>query len=140
MKKPLELKYNPKIFTAVCFFILLISAFILFLGRTKPFFRIEFILNFLPDFYQHISNFSISYLLYSGIGYLWLLRGIDFRYIAGFGAALLVINFIWERWIPILNTPDIIDAYYGFAGIFLSFLFLFLTGQFGLELNKTETK
>ena len=115
MEKSLKLKYNPKIFTVLCFFILLILAVILFLGRTKPFFQIEFVLNFLPDFPQHISNFSISYLLYSGIGYVWLLRGIDFRYIAGLGAVILIINFVREKWISILNTPDMIDAYYDFA-------------------------
>lgn len=140
MKNSLNLKYNPKFFGSLCFFILLILAVILFWGRRKPSFRIDFILNFLPDFYQNISNFSIAYLIYSGIGFIWLLKGVDFKYIAGLGAALLLINFIWEKWISILNTPDIIDAYYGFAGIFLSFLFLFFTKQFGLELNKTEVK
>src|SRR5690554_4457879 len=111
-----NLKYVPKHTTSLLFFLLLGFVLILFSGRKSNFFKSDYILEILPGFYQHISNFSISYLLYAGIGYFWLLMGLKFQYIIFLGIAILAANFIYELFIPILNTTDIVDAYFGFAG------------------------
>jgi len=36
---------------------------------------------------------------------------------------------------PVLNTKDIIDAYYGAGGALLGFTFLLLVKKYGLKLN-----
>lgn len=130
-----SLKYVPKHLTSLSSFLLLGVVFILFWGRKTEAFRFDFLLQQMPDFYQHISNFSLSYLLYSGIGYFWLMMGVKFRYIIVFGIAMLLANLVYELYIPILNTPDIVDAYFGFVGTFLGFLFLFFVHRFGLKPN-----
>lgn len=126
------IKYVPKPVISIAYLLLVVFAVILFFGRKKTFFRIDQLTSMFPDFYQHISNFSISYLLLSGVGYMWLLVGIPFKYIAALAILLLVANFVYEQWIPILNTPDIIDAVYGCCGTMLAFLFLLLTKRYGL--------
>ncbi len=135
MKSSFRLKYVPKIPTALSFIILLIVVFALFQGRKKEFFRLQHIDDLLPGFYTHISNFAISYLLYTGIGYFWLMAGVPFKHIIALGFALLAGNFIYELFIDILNTPDIIDAYYGVVGTLLAFLFLLISYKYGFKIN-----
>ena len=130
-----NLKYIPKIWTAVLFFVLLVLAFLLFQARKYEMFRFGFINDIFVDFHKHISNFSISYMLYSGIGYLWLLLGMKLRHIATVGLLIVGANIVYDFWIPILNTIDRTDAYYGIAGTFTAFLFLFGTKKFGLKHN-----
>ncbi len=130
-----NLKYTPKIFAAVSFIILLVIFAIVFWGRTNGMLRPNFILQLLPDFYQHVSNMSISYVLYAAVGYMWLLLGVHFRYIIMAGIAFLSANIIYELWSPVLNTRDVIDAYYGIAGTFIAFVFLLLTKHLGLTEN-----
>ena len=128
-----NIKYAPTLIFAIAYFILLVTVFILFMGRTNTFLRFNSLSDYFPDFYQHISNFSISYLLYSGFGLMWLLLGIPFKLITIAGVITACINFIYELWIGILNTPDVIDAYYGFWGTLLAFLFLLATKIVGLQ-------
>jgi len=128
-----NIKYAPTLIFAIAYFILLVTVFILFMGRTNTFLRFNSLSDYFPDFYQHISNFSISYLLYSGFGLMWLLLGIPFKLITIAGVIIACINFIYELWIGILNTPDVIDAYYGFWGTLLAFLFLLATKIVGLQ-------
>lgn len=129
------LRYIPRIPTALCFIVFLLLAIILFLGRKNEFLRPDIALQLSDDFYQHVSNLSLSYLIYSGIGYTWLLLGLHFRYIVALGALLVLTNFVYELWIPLLNVPDITDAYYGLTGTLLGFVFLIISKQFGLKSN-----
>jgi len=130
-----NIKYAPKLIFAIVYFLLLVIVFVFFMGRTKLFFRIDFLSSYFPNFYQHVSNFCISYLLYAGVGLMWLLLGVPFKFIVILGTIILSINIIYELWIGILNTPDVIDAYYGFWGTLLAFLFLFITKKYGLQEN-----
>ncbi len=133
-----NIKYSPTLPYTLCNLILLIGVMIMFFGRTKIFLRIDFLLYLHPTFYKHISNFSISYLFFAGVGFMWLLSGVDFKYIIALGILVLLMNFVYEFWIPVLNTPDIFDAYYGFAGTISALLFLFITKRYGLRLNPTS--
>lgn len=130
-----NMKYVPKFIIALSFFILLICILILFLGRTKAFLRIDTLQQVFPNFYQHISNFSISYLLLSGIGFMWLLLGMSFKYVTWLAISILISNFVYELWVSFLNTPDTVDAYYGLSGTILAFSFLFITKKYGLKKN-----
>src|SRR5690554_4980295 len=125
-----SMKYVPKHLTSLSFFLLFGAVSILFSGRKSESLKFNFLLDFMPNFYQHISNFSLSFLFYAGIGYLWLMMDVKFRYINAFGIVLLLANLVYELYIPVLNTPDIIDAYFGFAGTFLGFMFLFFVKRF----------
>ena len=80
----------------------------------------------------HISNFSISYLLCLAIGFIWLLFGISLNKVLTFGLIVIAVNFLYELYLPLLNTPDIIDAYYGTVGSLLAGIVLILIKQKGL--------
>lgn len=129
------LKQIPKITTAVSFLLLMAAVFALFQGRKHDLFKIKNIDALLPDFYTHISNFCLSYLLYAGIGYFWLMAGIRFKHIIALGGATIAANIIYESFIDILNTPDITDAYYGLAGTAFAFLFLLVSKKYGFVPN-----
>lgn len=79
-------------------------------------------------------------MLFAGAGYFWLMMGVKIRYIIFLGAAIVACNFIYELWINILNTPDIVDAYFGVAGVVLAYVFLFVTHSFGLKPNPLPEK
>lgn len=128
-------KFLPKVSAALSHLILLLAVVILFFGRTKPFLRIDVLLKVFPDFYQHVSNFSISFLILAGVGFMWVMLALSFKYITLLTLLILLSNFIYELWIPVLNTPDIIDAYYGMAGSLLAFIWLLLIKSFGLKAN-----
>ncbi|WP_271392713.1 hypothetical protein [Aequorivita sinensis] len=132
------MKQLPKITTAISFLIFLAVVFALFQGRKSEWIRLQNIDNFLPEFYSHISNFCLSYILYSGIGYFWIMAGVKFKYILGLGIVILASNFIFELFINVLNTPDIIDAYYGVTGTLFALLFLFISYKFGFKAIEPE--
>ena len=132
------MKQLPKVTTAISFLIFLAVVFALFQGRKSEWIRLQNIDNFLPEFYSHISNFCLSYILYSGIGYFWIMAGVKFRYIVGLGIVILASNFIFELFINVLNTPDIIDAYYGVTGTLFALLFLFISYKFGFKAIEPE--
>lgn len=133
-----KLEYLPKIATALVFVVLLGLAVFVFLGRKVVWARPDFVLALAPNFYQHVSNFSISYILVSSIGYIWLLMGVPMRYITGLVIFAAAVNFAYELWIPVLNTPDVTDAYYGLAGVAVAFSFLWFSKQFGLKENRLQ--
>jgi hypothetical protein len=128
----IDYKYVPKLWAAITYLLLVLGALFLFMGRTVKAIKIDGLRSTFHDFYFHVSNFSISILVYLTMGYVWLLMGLRIRAVVLAGIVIIVINFIYELFIPILNTPDIIDAYYGLAGVVLSFLFLFFTYRYGL--------
>lgn len=63
------------------------------------------------------------------------MQGVKFKYIIVLGIAFIASNLIYELFIDLLNTPDIIDAYYGLFGTCLAFLFLSLTYKYGFKRN-----
>jgi hypothetical protein len=132
------LKYVPKPWTTFLFLFLLAGAFCLFKGRKEGAFRLHFANPAFADYHQHISNFSISFLLYAGIGYMWLLAGVRLLPLLLLGAAFLLGNLVYEWWLSVLNTRDVIDAYYGIAGVLAAALFLWLVKAAGLTANKKD--
>lgn len=118
---------------ALAFLLLLGAGAVLFMGRKYPGLRVAFLENNFSDFYQHISNFSISLFICSMIGFILLMLDVPSRYIAAMCIAIIFFNAIYELFIPMLNTRDIIDAYYGIAGTVVGFVFVTLLKQFGLK-------
>lgn len=96
----------------------------------------NFVLELIPGFYSHISNFTISYILYTGIGLMWLILDQDLKQITILGALLIFCNLIFELFLPILNTRDIVDPIFGVVGTALGYLILLYIKKYGLKKNR----
>jgi hypothetical protein len=90
------------------------------------------------DITSHISNFAISLIVYTGIGYYWLLAGTKLRYIMMLETAVIAANFFCEFFVTALNTPDLADAFYGTIGTIIPAGFLFVTAKYGLVEVKND--
>ena len=128
-----SLKYHPKLATTLVFLVLLGGCMFLFQGRKYPELRLPGLEAALPGYHTHISNFVISYVLFVGIGYLWLMLGVRLGKVVALGATILAINWIYELFIPVLNVPDVADAWYGTAGAGLGLVVLWLIDRHGLR-------
>ncbi|MCL2721416.1 MAG: hypothetical protein FWD47_08775 [Treponema sp.] len=128
-------KYSPKNLTIISFRILICIGMLLTIIRWVSVFNNN-ILVFTKEINSHISNLSLSMILYLGIGYLWLLFGVKFSVIIILGTLLIIANIICETLLGFINTPDIVDAIYGIIGITIAFIFLFLTKKYGLIQNE----
>ena len=80
---------------------------------------------------SHITNFTLSLLLCTFIGYLLLSAGKKYISNAVIGILLIIANFIYELLLPVLNTRDVIDALYGLAGVAVSLIYLFVISRYG---------
>ena len=128
-----KIKYTPTAGTTLSYFIVLGINILLILARKKPGLQWTFLNDTFPEFYTHVSNFSISMLLLVVIGYIWILLGVNLKYILLLVAVVMLINFIYELFIPLLNTPDIIDAWYGITGSAVACVYLFIIKKYGVN-------
>lgn len=122
----------------IVYSLLILLGFALTIGRWYSQYNDFVIINSAIN--SHISNFSLSLMSYLGIGFIWLMGGIEFRSIILLGVVFIVGNLLCETVMTFLNTPDIVDAYFGFLGTVVSFLFLFVTKKYGLTPIKAENK
>lgn len=129
--------FAPKVATALSFLLLLLLNMLLFFGRNLSQLRLPFLLHRFPDCYTHLSNFCISYLLLAIPCFVWLMMGVHQKPIFLYASLLLLANFVYELWLPILNTCDLVDAYYGVVGVIVALVFLLLSQRFGLNQNPT---
>lgn len=87
----------------------------------------------LPDFLlDHINNFALCMLLVLILGITVLLFGGKFRGITAAVLVMSVLNIGYECFIPIRNTPDILDAVFGVIGVAIAYVFLILLRKNGL--------
>jgi hypothetical protein len=135
MNNNLKLAYLPKIGSTLGYFALLVIVFILFLGRKNEKVQIEFLMKNFPEFYSHISNFTISFMLILVIGYLNILQTGKLYFSIFMICVCIIANLVYENFIPILNTPDKIDAYYGIIGSILPLIYLILHQKWGIKPN-----
>ncbi|HLV23822.1 MAG TPA: hypothetical protein VKY36_03470 [Moheibacter sp.] len=130
-----NLPYVPKIWATLVYFLLFIIVFVLFLGRTVEGLQIPILMEKFPGFYSHISNFSISFMVCLVAGYMGILASKKLTSAFIFGALLILANFVYEWFVPFLNTPDKMDAYYGFVGTLMPFPYFYFYQKFGLKPN-----
>ena len=79
----------------------------------------------LPSFIIfHITNFSLSLMVMLTFGFTVLVFGGEMKIIKIAGLLVAVINISYEVILPILNTPDIVDALFGLFGVALSYIYL----------------
>ncbi|MCB0507664.1 MAG: hypothetical protein R2739_09290 [Chitinophagales bacterium] len=140
MKNQLKLfEYNtvflPKPWSVIVYLILFVIVLFLFFGRNIESIKIKALLNYFPDLYSHISNFSISFLLCLISGYMNIMKSGKLRDTWLFIVLLIAANFIYELFIPILNTPDVVDAFYGLIGTLMPLFYLYFYKNYGLMKN-----
>ena len=93
-----------------------------------------------PVINSHISNLSLSILLYLTAGFGWLALGVKFRFIIFLGVFFVASNLICETVMGFINTADIIDAVYGIVGTAIGFAYLYITNKYGLvPINADKT-
>ena len=130
-----KLVYLPKPWTSISYFLLVIAALILFFGRNLESLRIPFLLAWITEFYTHISNFSLILMVYTAVGYMALLFDVKTRFLLVLALAFGGINMITESFITILNTPDLTDAYFGYAAVSVALTYLLIVKNYGLNPN-----
>lgn len=130
---PLKLKFLPKIGLVGLFYSILIFTMYLLLGKTNKKFQLSFPPFSKQDFYSHVSNCIISYNIVVIISLIWLLQGISVKFVLWLCIIVVLINVIVETFVTVLNTPDVIDAVYGFAGVLLAGIFAVVAKKYGLK-------
>jgi len=80
----------------------------------------------------HISNFSLSLMLLMCIGFTILISGGEMKIIRIISIVIVFINLIYEIFVPILNTPDFVDALAGIIGVVIAYLYLSSLNRNGL--------
>ncbi|MFK4566374.1 hypothetical protein [Enterococcus sp. UD-01] len=125
----MTLKYKPKIWLTPLYLLLILGSLFIYLSKR---WELELFLSVYPDFYLHVSNFSIS-LIFGLISYIWLLFGIEFKYVVFYLLAIVSANFLCETVLGFMNTTDMTDALFGCVGVAISFIFLLVTVKYGME-------
>ena len=137
MKK--KAKYTPKKLTVVAYMALIAIGVLLEIGRWHSVSNESFVL-ITEEIDSHLSNFTISFMLYLGMGYPWILLGAKVRSIAILGLFIGVANFMCETLMAFMNTIDVVDAIYGIIGTMLGFVFLLIVIEYGLQKNKSTVE
>ena len=130
----MEYRYKPKRITNIVFYGFILIGVLLTVVRWIFTFN-NHIVVFNEEITSHISNFSLSFLFYLAIGFMWILQGVSFKKVILLGGLLVVGNLLCETVMGFMNTPDIMDAIYGLAGTVVGFVFLAVTKKYGLNIN-----
>ena len=128
-------KFKIKLSTTISLIIIYISCLILVAIRWINMFN-ENVLVVNEVINSHITNFTISVLLCILMGYLLLVFGKKYTSNIIVGIFLILANFIYEAFLPMLNTTDIIDAVYGLIGVLFSLVYLYYISKNGFEIDK----
>ena len=82
---------------------------------------------------SHITNFIISLMLCTLIGYLLLCYRKKYWAIIIIGLILISTNLIYETILPFINTIDLMDAVYGILGVIISLIYLLFIDKKGFD-------
>lgn len=128
-------KLETKLSTSISLVSIFIFCFILVVIRwINTFNSYIFVIN--ETINSHITNFTLSVLLCVLIGYLLQLFGKRYNSNIVVGMVIILSNFIYEIFLPILNTTDIVDAVYGLVGTIISLIYLYIISKYGFKTNK----
>ena len=128
-------KLETKLSTSISLVSIFIFCFILVVIRwINTFNSYIFVIN--ETINSHITNFTLSVLLCVLIGYLLQLFGKKYNSNIVVGMVIILSNFIYEIFLPILNTTDIVDAVYGLVGTIISLIYLYIISKYGFKTNK----
>ena len=90
-------------------------------------------LTILPEIIDiHVTNFSLSLMLSIFTGFTVLISGGKMKIIRIISIIIVFINLVYAVFVPILNTPDFVDALAGIIGVVISYLYLSRLNRNGL--------
>lgn len=121
-------KFTPTIKGVAIFYGIILLDLGLVLTRKHPFQD-----PFFREVCSHISNFAITSIMVALMAFIMGLQGAPFKSVIWLGAVAIVLNFVVELFVPILNTPDVIDAFYGVAGVVLTCAIMYIFYKTGIR-------
>lgn len=86
----------------------------------------------------HVSNFALSSMIVALMSFIMALQGGTFKLVIYLGLIITALNLVVEVFISVLNTPDLIDAVYGSAGVIVTIGIMYIFYQVGI--NKDSKK
>lgn len=93
----------------------------------------ENILVITKEINSHITNFTISLMICTLIGYLVLCYKKKYSTTIKIGLVIIIMNLIYETILPFINTIDFIDAIYGIIGVIASLFYLYFIDKNGFK-------
>lgn len=123
----------PKIKGVLIFYAIIFADLGLVLARKRVFENAE-----LAEAATHVSNFALSSMIVALMSFIMALQGGTFKLVIYLGLIIITLNFAVEAFIRILNTPDLVDAAYGAAGVIVTIGFMYIFFQVGI--NKDSKK
>ena len=123
---------KPKTITTISVVFIFLLCFILGIIRWINIFN-ENVFVITKEINSHITNFNISLMLCTLIGYLLLCYRKKYWIIVIVGLVLISINLIYETIFPFINTVDLIDAVYGAVGVIISLIYLLFIHKKGFD-------
>ncbi len=123
---------KPKTITTISVVFIFLLCFILGIIRWINIFN-ENVFAITKEINSHITNFNISLMLCTLIGYLLLYYRKKYWIIVIVGLVLISINLIYETIFPFINTVDLIDAVYGVVGVIISLIYLLFINKKGFD-------
>jgi hypothetical protein len=82
---------------------------------------------------SHISNFALTSMAVAIMAFIMALQDAPFKFIIWLGAGAILMNFVVEILIKIMNTPDAIDAVYGTFGVILTTAVMYIFYKVGID-------
>jgi uncharacterized MnhB-related membrane protein len=124
----IQFKFAPNIKGILTFYGFLIINIALLSIKKLQFIQLHF-----GEVFMHTSNFVITSLLMGIISFIWIMQGALFKFVIWLGVLAIALNFVVETWVRLLNTPDIIDAFYGSAGVVITALVMLIFKKEGVR-------
>ena len=118
----------PKVKGILIFYSIILVDLAMMLGKNR---RSENML--IAEISNHISNFSISSMLVALMSFIMLLQGAPFRFVIWLAGLTILMNFVVEVFVGIMNTPDILDALYGTAGVIFTGVVMYIFFKVGIR-------
>ena len=128
----MDIGRKPKTSTTISVVSIFLLCFVLVIIRWINIFN-ENVFVITKEINSHITNFTISLMICTMIGYLLLCYRKKYSTIIKFGLILIIMNLIYETILPFINTIDFIDAIYGIIGIIVSLLYLYFIDKNGFK-------
>ncbi len=128
----MNIERKPKTITTISVVFIFLLCFILGIIRWINIFN-ENVFVITKEINSHITNFNISLMLCTLIGYLLLCYRKKYWIIVIVGLVLISINLIYETIFPFINTVDLIDAVYGVVGVIISLIYLLFINKKGFD-------
>jgi len=118
----------PKIKGVLIFYAIILVDLALILARKQSFENPE-----LTEAATHVSNFALSSMIVALMSFIMALQGGTFKLVIYLSLIIIALNLIVETIIRILNTPDLIDAIYGAAGVIVTAGIMYIFYQVGIN-------